>query len=132
MIHRVVFGSVERFIGVLIEHFAGKFPTWLSPVQVKVLPLTDRNIPAAKEIEKKLDALRIRVETDTRNEKIGFKIREAQMQKIPYMLVIGDKEVENNVVAVRSRGEGDLGTMPLESFTERILKEINDKVNNGN
>ncbi len=132
MIHRVVFGSVERFIGVLIEHFAGKFPTWLSPVQVKVLPLTDRNIPAAKEIEKKLDALRVRVETDTRNEKIGFKIREAQMQKIPYMLVIGDKEVENNVVAVRSRSEGDLGTMTLESFTERICKEIDDKINNGN
>lgn len=132
MIHRVVFGSVERFIGVLIEHFAGKFPTWLAPVQVKILPLTDRTIPAAKEIEKKLSALRIRVETDERNEKIGFKIREAQMQKVPYMLVIGDKEVENNVVAVRSRSEGDLGAMTLDAFMAHIQQEINDKVNNGN
>lgn len=129
MIHRVVFGSVERFIGVLIEHFAGKFPTWLSPVQVKVLPLTDRTIDAANGIAKKLDALKLRVEVDERNEKIGFKIREAQMQRIPYMLIIGDKEVEQNVVAVRSRDKGDLGTMPLEAFMEKIQEEVNSKSN---
>ncbi len=130
MIHRVVFGSVERFIGVLIEQFAGKFPTWLAPVQVKVLPLTDRTAEAAKDIASTLNALKIRVETDERNEKIGFKIREAQMQRIPYMLIIGDKEVEQNLVAVRSRDGGDLGTMPLDDFIAKIQNEISSKANN--
>ena len=124
MIHRVVLGSIERFIGVITEHFAGAFPTWLAPVQVKVLAMTDRTHDAAKQIADSLDKLGIRVETDLRNEKIGFKIREAQMQRIPYMLIIGDKEVENNVVAVRSRKGGDLGTMPLAAFEEKLMEEV--------
>ncbi|MBQ1520426.1 MAG: threonine--tRNA ligase [Clostridia bacterium] len=124
MIHRVVFGSIERFIGVITEHFAGAFPTWLSPVQVKVMAMTDRTAEQAKEIAAELEAAGVRVETDLRNEKIGFKIREAQLQKIPYMLIIGDKEVENGVVAVRSRKGGDLGTMPLADFKAKIVEEI--------
>ena len=124
MIHRVVLGSIERFIGVITEHFAGAFPTWLAPVQVKVLAMTDRTHEAARQIADSLDKLGIRVETDLRNEKIGFKIREAQMQRIPYMLIIGDKEVENNVVAVRSRKGGDLGTMPLAAFEEKLMEEV--------
>ena len=127
MIHRVVFGSIERFIGVITEHFAGAFPTWLAPVQVKVLAMTDRTHDAVNEIAAKLDAAGMRVETDLRNEKIGFKIREAQLQKIPYMLIIGDKEVENGVVAVRSRKGGDLGTMPLADFIAKVREEIDTK-----
>ncbi len=124
MIHRVVFGSIERFIGVITEHFAGAFPTWLSPVQVKVMAMTDRTAEQTKAIAEELDRAGVRVETDLRNEKIGFKIREAQVQKIPYMLIIGDKEVENGVVAVRSRKGGDLGTMPLADFKAKIVDEI--------
>ncbi len=124
MIHRVVLGSIERFIGVITEHFAGAFPTWLAPVQVKVLAMTDRTHDAAKSIAAELDGMGVRVETDLRNEKIGFKIREAQMQRIPYMLIIGDKEVENNVVAVRSRKGGDLGKMTLDEFKAKIAEEI--------
>ena len=127
MIHRVVFGSIERFIGVITEHFAGAFPTWLAPVQVKLMALTDRTHDAVNDLADKLNAAGIRVETDLRNEKIGFKIREAQMQKIPYMLIIGDKEVENGVVAVRSRKAGDLGTMTLDAFIERINEEVRTK-----
>ena len=124
MIHRVVFGSIERFIGVITEHFAGAFPTWLSPVQVKVMAMTDRTAEQTKAIAAELEAAGLRVETDLRNEKIGFKIREAQMQKIPYMLIIGDKEVENGVVAVRSRRGGDLGTMPLADFKAKVVEEV--------
>ena len=124
MIHRVVFGSIERFIGVITEQFAGAFPTWIAPVQVKVMDMTDRTRDAAEDIAAKLDAMGIRVETDLRNEKIGFKIREAQLQKIPYMLIIGDKEVENGVVALRSRKSGDLGTMTLEAFSDKVLDAI--------
>ncbi|MBR5947121.1 MAG: threonine--tRNA ligase [Clostridia bacterium] len=127
MIHRAMFGSIERFIGVITEHFAGAFPTWLAPVQVKVMAMTDRTMDASVEIADKLTALGLRVETDLRNEKIGFKIREAQMQKIPYMLIVGDKEVENGVVAVRSRKGGDLGTMSLDEFMARIEKEVREK-----
>ena len=127
MIHRVVFGSIERFIGVITEHFAGAFPTWLAPVQVKLMAMTDRTHEAVNDLADKLNAAGIRVETDLRNEKIGFKIREAQMQKIPYMLIIGDKEVENGVVAVRSRKAGDLGTMTLDAFIERINEEVRTK-----
>ena len=127
MIHRVVFGSIERFIGVITEHFAGAFPTWLSPVQVKVMAMTDRTVEQAKAIAAELEAAGVRVETDLRNEKIGFKIREAQLQKIPYMLIIGDKEVENGVVAVRSRKGGDLGTMSLEDFKAKVVEEIKTK-----
>ena len=127
MIHRVVFGSIERFIGVITEHFAGAFPTWLAPLQVKLMAMTDRTHDAVNDLADKLNAAGIRVETDLRNEKIGFKIREAQMQKIPYMLIIGDKEVENGVVAVRSRKAGDLGTMTLDAFIERINEEVRTK-----
>ncbi|MCR5809254.1 MAG: threonine--tRNA ligase [Clostridiales bacterium] len=124
MIHRVVFGSIERFIGVITEHFAGAFPTWLSPVQVKVMAMTDRTAEQTKAIAAELETAGLRVECDLRNEKIGFKIREAQMQKIPYMLIIGDKEVENGVVAVRSRKGGDLGTMPLADFKAKVVEEV--------
>ncbi len=124
MIHRVVFGSIERFIGVITEHFAGAFPTWLSPVQVKVMAMTDRTAEQAKAIAAELEAAGLRVECDLRNEKIGFKIREAQMQKIPYMLIIGDKEAENGTVAVRSRKGGDLGTMKLDEFKAKVVEEV--------
>ena len=120
MIHRVVLGSIERFIGVLIEHYAGAFPFWLAPVQVIILPIADRHIPYAKDIFKSLDDQNIRVEMDERNEKVGFKIREAQMKKIPYMLVIGDKEVESKTVAVRSREEGDLGVKNPADFIKSL------------
>lgn len=127
MIHRVVFGSVERFIGVITEHFAGAFPVWLAPVQAKILPITDRSAEYAKELAAKLDEAGIRVETDLRNEKIGYKIREAQMQKIPYMLVIGDKEAEAGTVSVRTRGGVDLGAMKLDEFLAKIKDEIDSK-----
>lgn len=127
MIHRVVFGSVERFIGVIIEHFAGAFPLWLAPVQVKILPIADRHLDRALEIKKTLEQMGVRVEADDRSEKIGYKIREAQLQKIPYMLVIGDKEVEEGTVSVRHRGEGDIGSMTISALTERILEEVNTK-----
>jgi len=127
MIHRVVFGSVERFIGIITEHFAGAFPTWLAPVQVKVMPITDRTAEYSKEIKAKLEAAGIRTELDLRNEKIGYKIREAQMKKIPYMLVIGDKEAEAGTVAVRTRTGVDLGAMPLAEFLAKIGEEIGKK-----
>ena len=127
MIHRVVFGSIERFIGVITEHFAGAFPVWLSPVQVKVMPITDRAADYAKSVAAKLDAAKVRVETDLRNEKIGYKIREAQMQKIPYMLVVGDKEAEAGTVSVRTRAGVDLGAMPLDEFMEKIGEEISTR-----
>lgn len=128
MIHRVVFGSIERFIGVITEHFAGAFPVWLAPVQVEILPIADRHAEYADKIKAELDALGIRAETDLRNEKIGYKIREARLQKIPYMLVVGDKEAESGTVSVRRRGEDkELGTMSLEEFKEKILNEINSK-----
>ncbi len=128
MIHRVVFGSIERFIAILTEHFAGAFPTWLSPVQVKILPLVDKHHDYAYEVKKLLEAENIRVEVDTRNEKIGYKIREAQMEKTPYMLVIGDKELEGRLVSVRSRKDGDLGAVSPEEFTEKIYDEIKNKL----
>ena len=126
MIHRVCFGSIERFIGILIEHFAGAFPTWLAPVQVKLLPISDRQHNYAAEVAKKLTSAGIRVETDTRNEKIGYKIREAQLEKVPYMLVIGDKECESGTVAVRSRKNGDMGTESLDTFIADVRKEIDE------
>ena len=123
MIHRVVFGSIERFIGILTEHFAGAFPLWISPVQVKVLTITERGDARAQEILAALEALGVRAEADLRNEKIGFKIRQAQMEMVPYMLVIGDKEVDSGEVAVRGR-KGDLGVMTLDAFTDRLTEEI--------
>ena len=124
MIHRVVLGSIERFIGVITEHFAGAFPVWLAPVQVKVMTITDRSRDWAVEVAKRLEAAGIRVETDLRNEKIGYKIREAQSLKIPYMLVLGDKEAEAGTVSVRTRAGGDKGAMPLDEFTAEILEQI--------
>ena len=126
MIHRVVFGSIERFIGILTEQYAGAFPTWLSPVQVKVLTITDRADDWAREIERELESRGIRTELDLRNEKIGFKIREAQMEKTPYMFVLGDKEVEDRAVAVRGR-KGDLGAMSLADAVAQIEEEIRTK-----
>lgn len=122
MIHRVVFGSIERFIGILIEHFAGKFPLWLSPVQVKILSISDKYNDYAKEIEMFLKKEGLRCEVDGRAEKIGYKIRTAQLERIPYMLVVGEKEVNANCVSVRKRDGGDLGSMPIEQFLE-VLHE---------
>ena len=127
MIHRVVFGSIERFIGVITEHFAGAFPIWLAPVQVKLLPIADRHHDYAFEIAKKLEAKGIRCEVDTRSEKTGYKIREAQLQKIPYMLLMGDKDIEGNCVSVRKRGEGDIGAMGIDEFVELAAKQVESK-----
>jgi len=127
MIHRVVFGSIERFIGILTEHFAGAFPVWLAPVQVRVLPITDRHIDYARDVVSRLDGEDIRVELDDRNEKVNYKIREAQGQKIPYMLVVGDREAESGSVAVRHRSDGDQGTMGTVDFTTRIREDIKTK-----
>ncbi|HEY5575663.1 MAG TPA: threonine--tRNA ligase [Clostridiaceae bacterium] len=130
MIHRTAFGSVERFIGILIEHYAGAFPTWLAPVQVKIMNITDNQSGYVNEIKDKLRAAGLRADVDLRNEKIGYKIREAQMQKIPYMLVIGDKEMSEGIVAVRSRKDGDIGTMQLEDFLAKVKEENDKKTNN--
>ncbi len=124
MIHRVAFGSIERFIGILIEHFAGAFPTWLAPVQVKVLPISDKYMDYAKQVFDTLEEAGIRTEIDTRAEKIGYKIREAQMNKVPYMLVVGAKEEENKAVSVRSRFAGDEGQKELSAFIESVKEEI--------
>ena len=124
MIHRVAFGSIERFIGILIEHFAGAFPTWLAPVQVKVLPISDKHLEYGQKVLDTLNAAGIRAEMDTRSEKIGYKIREAQMQKIPYMLVVGAKEEEENLVSVRSRFAGDEGQKSLDEFVASVTEEI--------
>ena len=128
MIHRVVLGSIERFIGVITEHFAGAFPAWLNPVQVKVLTVTDRADAYADEIAASLDAQGFRVEKDQRNEKIGKKIREATMMKIPYMLVVGDRDIENKTVSVRSRAGEDLGAMSLETFAAMLKDEVDNKI----
>ncbi len=127
MIHRVAFGSIERFIGILIEHFAGAFPTWLAPVQVKVLPISDKFIEYAEDVRRQLDEAGIRVELDTRSEKIGYKIREAQMQKIPYMLIVGQKEQEEAKVSVRSRFEGDEGQKSTDEFIRAVKEEIGSR-----
>ena len=127
LIHRALFGSFDRFIGIITEHFAGAFPTWLAPVQVKILPIADGHVEYAKKVMEKLEKHGIRVEIDSRQEKIGYKIREAQLQKIPYMLIIGDKEIEANAVGVRSRKAGDIGQMQIEAFIEKIQEEIDDK-----
>ena len=127
MIHRALLGSIERFIGVITEHFAGAFPTWLSPVQVKVLPVTDRAAEYAGEVAAKLDAQGFRVEVDERNEKIGKKIREAQLEKIPYMLVVGDRDMEAGTVSVRHRAEGDLGAMSLDAFSALLRQVVDTK-----
>ena len=129
MIHRVVLGSIERFIGVITEHYAGAFPTWLSPVQVKLLPITDRAAAYADQVAAQLDEAGYRVEVDHRNEKIGKKIREAQLEKVPYMLVIGDKEAESGTVSVRHRADGDLGVMETAAFMAQLKELVDSKAN---
>ena len=124
MLHRVAFGSIERFIGILIEQFAGAFPLWLAPVQVEVIPVSERHLEYAAKVRDQMRAAGLRCELDTRQEKMGYKIREAQMMKIPYMLVVGDKEIENNTVAVRSRAGGDLGVMEPDAFLAKAKEEI--------
>ncbi len=130
MIHRVVFGSIERFIGILIEHFAGKFPAWLAPVQVKVLPVSEKSHDYSVSVYEKLKAAGIRAEIDRRDEKIGYKIREAQMKKIPYMLILGENESKDGTISVRSRDKGDLGSSTLDSFIESLKVEIAEKAQN--
>ena len=127
MIHRVIFGSIERFIGILIEHYGGKFPVWLSPVQVKVLSVSEKSREYANSIYARMKAAGIRCEVDNRDEKIGYKIREAQLQKAPYMLVIGEKEVENGNLTVRSRDKGDLGAMDVQAFIDQVLKQTAER-----
>ena len=128
MIHRVAFGSIERFIGILIEHFAGAFPTWLAPEQVRVMPMTDRNIPCAKEVMQQLTDKGFRVTMDERNEKIGYKIREAQVHKVPYMIVIGDKDEEKGVISVRTRKTGETTAMETGEFIEKLAYEVENKL----
>ena len=123
MIHRVAFGSIERFIGILIEHYAGKFPVWLSPVQVKILPVSEKFADYAKKVSDELKAAGVRVETDLRSEKLGYKIRSAQMEKVPYMLIVGEKEVEGECVSVRRRDEGDIGSMSVDEFAKLVLED---------
>ena len=127
MLHRVVLGSIERFIGVITEHFAGAFPAWLAPVQVKILPVTDRALDYAKELSDALDGQGFRVEMDDRNEKIGKKIREATLEKVPYMIVVGDRDMENKTVSVRTRAGEDLGAMSLEDFTAKLKEVVDSK-----
>lgn len=128
MIHRVVFGSIERFIGILIEHYAGAFPAWIAPVQVQVMNITDAQADYVEEVARTLKENNIRVECDIRNEKIGYKIREAQMQKVPYMIILGDKEMKDKNISVRSRKEGDIGAMSLEDFILKLKEEIDKKI----
>ncbi len=130
MIHRVVFGSIERFIGILTEHFAGAFPTWLAPVQVKLLPIADRHLDYLYDVKKRLEAEGIRCEIDDRSEKIGFKIRAAQLEKVPYMIIAGDKDIENETISVRSRKDGEQGASKLDDFLAKIKEEIDTKALN--
>nr|WP_297172336.1 threonine--tRNA ligase [uncultured Agathobaculum sp.] len=128
MIHRVVLGSIERFIGVITEHFAGAFPTWLAPEQVRVMPMTDRNVPCSEEVVKQLTDAGFRVSMDDRNEKIGYKIREAQVHKVPYMVVIGDKDEEKGIISVRERKSGETTPMELSAFIEKLSYEVKEKL----
>lgn len=129
-VHRVVYGAIDRFLGVLIEHYAGAFPVWLSPVQVKILPLADRHHEYARSLASRLEQAGIRVVMDLRNEKVGYKIRACQVEKVPYMLVVGDKELEEGKASLRTRSEGDVGSVDLDQFQERVLKEILSRQNN--
>ena len=124
MVHRVCYGSIERFIGILTEHFAGKFPTWLAPEQVRVLPIGVEHEEYAKAVREKLESAGIRTEVDARNEKIGYKIRQAQLEKVPYMLVVGEKEAAEGKVAVRNRGGVDLGAVSVDEFLLKALEEV--------
>jgi threonyl-tRNA synthetase len=124
MLHRAILGSMERFIGILIEHYAGAFPLWLAPTQAVVLNITDRQAEFVEEVTQTLAKQGVRVKSDLRNEKIGFKIREHTLHRVPYLLVVGDREVENRTVAVRTRGGEDLGTLPLDQVVHKLTTEI--------
>ena len=128
MVHRAILGSMERFLGVLIEHYAGAFPAWLAPVQAAVLPVSGKSLDYARQVTGKLQAAGLRAHLDDRNEKLQAKIRDAQLQKLPYMLVVGEKEAQAGTVAVRHRSQGDLGPRPLEKFIEDLRTEIEAKV----
>jgi threonyl-tRNA synthetase len=127
MIHRALMGSFERFIGILIEHYGGEFPVWLAPVQAIVLPIADRHAEWAHEVGRRLRADRLRVEVDDRTESVGRRIRDAELRKVPYMLVVGDREVEAGAVAVRRHREGDEGTVALEEFAERLRLQADER-----
>jgi threonyl-tRNA synthetase len=124
MVHRALFGSIERFFGVLIEHYAGAFPMWLAPVQIAVLPITDRINEYAEKVAAEMRAAGLRVEVNVRNDKIGAKIRDAQMQKVPFMLVLGDREMEEGKVAVRERTRGDIGAMSIDEFKQTATRLV--------
>ena len=128
MIHRTVLGSMERFVAGLIEHYNGAFPVWLAPVQVRIIPIADRHADYARKVEKAFRDVDLRVEIDARPEKVGYKIREAQVEKIPYMIIVGDKEVNDEKISVRSRSEGDIGVMALAEFITRVVGEIRNKL----
>jgi len=128
VIHRAILGSIERFIGILTEHFAGKFPTWLAPVQVKILPISDKFMNYAKLVEEQLNAKNIRVELDDRAEKIGYKIREARNERVPYIMVIGEKEERENTVSLRSRKNGEEGSITLDNFISKVKDEIDNRL----
>lgn len=127
MLHRAILGSLERFIGILIEQHAGTFPVWLSPVQAMVINIADRHADYAAQIHKTLEQQGVRVKIDLRNEKIGFKIREHSMQRVPYLLIVGDKELENNTISVRTQKGEDLGSLSISEYTERLKAEIADR-----
>lgn len=129
-VHRVIYGAVDRFLGILIEHFAGAFPVWLAPVQVKILPIADRHHEYSRNLATRLEEAGIRVEADLRNEKIGYKIRQAQAEKVPYMLIVGDKEVQQGTASLRTRREGDVGPVGIAEFEARVLEEIRTRQNN--
>ena len=127
MLHRAGYGSLERFIGILIEHFGGAFPVWISPVQVKVIPVTEKHLDYAKAVASAMSESNIRVEVEDANETLGYKIRKAQMEKVPYMIIVGDKEVKSRTVAIRSRKDGDMGSMPLPMFVANLIREIKSR-----
>lgn len=122
MVHRACFGSIERFLGIITENYAGAFPVWLAPVQIKFLPISDKHLAYCKDLAKKFKELGIRVEVDESGEKIGYKIRKAQMEKVPYMAVVGDKEMENGTLGLRDRSKGDLGAKPIDEVVAHIQK----------
>jgi threonyl-tRNA synthetase len=127
MVHRAIMGSIERFIGLLIEHYAGLFPTWLAPTQVVIIPVSDKYLEYADEVYEKLKGAGIRVKLDDESAKVGYKIRKAELMKIPYMLIVGEREQQSGTVSVRSKREGDLGAMDLNAFLDKILTEIKEK-----
>ena len=127
MVHRTILGSIERFMGILIEHYAGKFPIWLAPVQATILPISDKFNDYAYEIKKEMEDKGIRVSIDDRAEKIGYKIREARLQRIPYMLIVGEKEVEGRLVSINKRDEGDIGQFKVDEFMNRVMEEVENR-----